>query len=72
MNRKSSNDLFNKIALKHQTTPEEVHKEICIAIKAGMSSDDPAAQAFWKSIPCKGNVPTPEEVITYFALLRRN
>lgn len=32
-----------------------------------MKSPEPQAQDFWKSIPHKGEQPTPEEVIAYRA-----
>ena len=45
----------------------EVRREIEVAIAEGMKSPEPQAQSFWKTIPHKGEKPTPEEVIAYIA-----
>lgn len=37
------------------------------AVLAGLGSPDPAVRERWKRIPCKGDVPTPEELIFYLA-----
>ena len=47
------------------TTPEEVRREMQIAIDAGFDSPDPAVQEEWKKMTLKGDRPTPEEVINY-------
>ena len=54
-----------KIAEKYNTTPEEVRREMQIAIDAGFDSPDPAVQEEWKKMTLKGDRPTPEEVINY-------
>lgn len=38
-----------------------------LAMLAGLCNQNPDIQARWKKIPCIGDVPTPEEVITYLA-----
>ena len=55
------------IAMKNGVTVEEVRKQIKLAMLAGLCSQDPAVQARWKKVPCKGEVPTPEELIAYIA-----
>lgn len=51
---------------KHKGVSEEIlHHEIKIAITEAIKSPEPQAQTFWKSIPHKGEQPTPEEVIAY-------
>ena len=55
-------------ALREGKTVEYVRSQIKIAMLAGLSNQDPEIQAKWKMIPCKGEVPTPEELITYLAL----
>ena len=55
------------IAMKEGVTVEEVRKQIKLAMFAGLCSQDPAVQARWKKVPCKGELPTPEELITYIA-----
>ena len=47
------------------TTPEEVRREMQIAIDAGFDNPDPAVQEEWKKMTLKGDRPTPEEVINY-------
>ena len=54
-----------KIAEKYNTTPEEVRREMQIAIDAGFDNPDPAVQEEWKKMTLKGERPTPEEVINY-------
>lgn len=65
--RISADEALQEVALRHNTTVEEVRKEIKLAMLAGLCSTDPAIQAKWKEIPCAGDVPTPEELITYAA-----
>lgn len=36
-------------------------------IAAGQRDPSPTAQAFWRTIPCEGSEPTPEEVILHLA-----
>ena len=62
MHRKT---IFEKVAEKFHTTPEEVYAEIQRAIDAGFDSPDPEVQAEWRKDKIKGNRPTPEEVINY-------
>ena len=54
-----------KIAEKYNTTPEEVRREMQIAIDAGFDNPDPAVQEEWKKMTLKGDRPIPEEVINY-------
>lgn len=58
---------LNKLAKQKGISEEAVRREIEIAIAEAMKSPEPQAQAFWKSIPHKGEQPTPEEVIAYIA-----
>lgn len=55
--------ILKKIALQHNTTPEEVYREMQIAIDAAYDNDDPQVRKQWETIPFKGDRPTPEEVI---------
>ena len=57
--------IYEKIAEKYNTTPEEVRREMQIAIDAGFDDPDPVVQAEWKKVNLKGDSPTPEEVINY-------
>ena len=40
--------IYEKIAEKYNTTPEEVRREMQIAIDAGFDNPDPAVQKEWK------------------------
>jgi len=42
-----------KIAEKYNTTPEEVRREMQIAIDAGFDNPDPAVQEEWKKMTLK-------------------
>ena len=56
-----------QIAQREHTTPEMVRKHIQVGMMNGLLSSDPEVQAAWKRIPCIGEIPTPEEVIAYYA-----
>jgi hypothetical protein len=58
---------LKKLAKQKEISEREVRREIEIAIAEAMKSPEPQAQAFWKSIPHKGEQPTPEEVIACIA-----
>ncbi|WP_099204949.1 sporulation initiation factor Spo0A [Scatolibacter rhodanostii] len=58
---------IRKIALSEGITVEEVRTEIKKAMLIGLCSQDPAIRAKWNKIPCKGDIPTPEELIVYIA-----
>lgn len=51
---------------------DTVRYEIEIAIFAASNCTDPKVQAFWESVPRKGERPTPEEVIVYLADMTKN
>ncbi len=55
------------IAIKEGVSVEELRKQIKLAMLAGLCNQDPVIQARWRKVPCKGEVPTPEELITYLA-----
>ena len=57
--------MLRQIALREGVPVEEVRKQIKIAMLAGLHSQDLQVQACWKRIPCKGDIPTPEELIVF-------
>jgi len=59
--------VIRTIAAQHHTTVETVRLEMKQAMLAGLLNPDPKVQATWKSIPCEGEVPTPEELIVWAA-----
>ena len=65
--RISAEQALQTVAIRNGTTVEEVRKEIKLAMLADLCNTDPAVQTKWKEIPCAGDVPTPEELITYVA-----
>ncbi len=65
---KSKNQkILEQIALRNGVSVSEVRKEIEIALEIGRNNPDPMVQARWREIPCKGEVPTFEEVLDYMA-----
>lgn len=57
--------IFEEIAARNHTTVEEVRREMELAIRVGFNNPDPKVQAQWAKIPRKGDIPTPDELITY-------
>ncbi len=58
---------LSQIAMHECIAVEEVKKEIQKALLIGLCSQDPNVQAYWKRIPCQGDIPTPEEVVAFLA-----
>ncbi len=63
---------LKQLAKKEGVSVETVRREIEIAITEARKSTDPKARAFWKTVPHKGEQPTPEEVIVYLAGMTKN
>lgn len=61
------NRVLAEIALKNGVSVAEVRKEIQAALDEGMKNPDPKVQAYWNSIPRKGDKPTLQEVITHLS-----
>ncbi len=55
--------VITKIAKEHNTTANEVKKEIELAIQMGFNNPDPEVQAMWKRLFPYGKQPTPEKFI---------
>ena len=53
------------IAAQNDTTPENVEHEMMEAIRAGMASSDPHAQALWKQICPDGKEPDLDTFLTF-------
>ena len=49
--------IYEKIAEKYNTTPEEVRRKMQIAIDAGFVNPNPAVQEGWKKMTLKGDSP---------------
>ena len=58
---------IQKLAERDGVTVEYVRMQMKIAMINGLCSKEPKVKAYWQSIPCEGEVPTPEEFIAYTA-----
>lgn len=58
-------EIIKRVAMAHNTTPEEVYAEMQIALDAAFQSKEPNVQNEWEKIPLKGDHPAPEDVIPY-------
>ena len=67
MNQKKVLKAFKKIAAREGVSVTEVREEIQKAIDIGLASPDPAVQLKWNKMSCRGEKPTPEEVVMYLA-----
>ena len=60
MNNKKNLDriseIIERIAVENHTTPEEVHRQMKLAMLCGMVNQDPEVQKKWSEIPCEGSV----------------
>ena len=61
-------NIIRQIAKQNGVTPAEVKSDIENAIRIGMASSDPIAQAHWKRISPNGTEPTVNEVLKYLLL----
>ena len=53
------------IAAENGISPEKVEHEMMEAIRAGMASTDPQAQALWKQIAPDGKAPSIERFLEF-------
>ena len=58
---------IRKIAEREGVSTEYVRKQMQIAMINGLCSTDPKVKAFWATVPCEKEVPTPEELIIYIS-----
>ena len=57
--------LFERLARERGITVEEMRAIISARIERGLHDPDPEKRAKWERIPCAGEVPTPEELLSY-------
>lgn len=55
--------ILKQIAKANQTTPDDVYREMQIAIDAAFDNPDPEIRKNWEQIHYTGDRPTPEDVI---------
>jgi len=67
MNIGKAEKALEQIAKKEGVSIDTVRKEIQHAICTARQSSDPKIQTAWRAVPCKGKIPTPEELILYIA-----
>lgn len=58
-------NFFERLAREQNITVEEMKQIISDRIKQGLHDPDPEKRKSWEAIPCKGDVPTPEEWLKY-------
>ncbi|MDO4322477.1 MAG: hypothetical protein Q4C61_08105 [Lachnospiraceae bacterium] len=58
-------NFFERLARERNITVEEMKQIISDRIKQGLHDPDPEKRKSWESIPCVGDVPTPEEWLKY-------
>ena len=69
----SMRKVYRKIARENGTTVKEVRAEMQAAITAAWNNPgNEIIRAYQAQVPTKGNVPTPEEVISYVAHKSQN
>lgn len=62
-------EILKKIAKDNNSTPEEVYREMQIAIDAAFDNPDPQVRKNWEQIHYTGDRPTPEDVIFGIGML---
>lgn len=67
MQIKKAKKAFAQIAQEEGMSIDAVRRELEFAIDEARNNPDPKIQAQWKTIPCKGAFPTPEEFIAHIA-----
>lgn len=65
MKKSKADRILKKIAAQNGVTVSEVRREIELALKAGMDNPDPAVREKWNSISTDGQLPSPEEALSY-------
>ena len=64
---KSAQNAIKNIAERDGVSVDYVRKQMQLAMLNGLSSTDPQIKGYWSSIPRRGEVPTPEELIIFIA-----
>lgn len=60
-----ANQVFGTIAAREGVSVEKVKRDILFAMEVGVANPDPEVKSIWKSIPCGGEKPTPEELLVW-------
>ena len=59
--------ILEDIARRHGVSVREVYQNMEACMKLGQQSRDPAVQAKWALVPCKGESPTVEEMLRHLS-----
>lgn len=62
---KKHENFFERLARERNISVEEMRKIISDRIEQGLNDPDLEKRKSWAAIPCKGDVPTPEEWLNY-------
>ena len=65
MSKRRMRRMLEQIARDNHITPQEVRKQMQLALDEAQSCPDPVVQAKWHSIPHKGEKVTLEELLEY-------
>lgn len=65
MDTNEARKTLKQIAEREGVSLETVHHEIELVIAEALKNTDVRMRTLWKAIPCKGEYPTPEELIIY-------
>ena len=57
--------IFERLARERGITIEEMRAIISARIESGWKDPDPEKRAQWRKIPCAGELPTPDEWLSY-------
>lgn len=57
--------IFECLARERGITVEEMRAIISTRIEKGWNDPNPEKRVQWRSIPCKGELPTPDEWLRY-------
>lgn len=57
--------IFERLARERGITVEEMRAIISARIESGWNDPAPEKRAQWRKIPCKGELPTPDEWLRY-------
>ena len=66
----SMRSIYRKVATKYGVSAKEVRKEIQATITEAYTNplnQNEITKAYQNRVPCKGEIPTPEEMIRYLA-----
>ena len=59
-------EVYRSLAKQHHTTPEQIRIKIVEAINEAWAHPTERQRQRQNQIPCKGDRPTPEELLEYF------